>query len=268
MVVNLMKNSRKTYNSFQDELADYIKVQKARGLKPKTHFRKLDEEFHYQEPEAINGHEEPFAFDHENFSCDTYQPDQHSSFLSEMHTTSHCVENRLSHQLPAHKDLLKLENAPMSQCSTECFSEKPESQLATYKGDDCDTLSAESSDDCRPMTSDNITSFRRSRKLPKMHRMEKECTREKEETPCLARAKRAQDDEEETDSGKDGSKQKRRKGDAASATERKSKHSKDKGNKESSLEKESRRHKKEKKKAQVNGPTEDEVLWDECILGF
>ncbi|KAJ6660504.1 hypothetical protein lerEdw1_017501 [Lerista edwardsae] len=271
MVVNLMKNSRKTYNSFQEELADYIKVQKARGLKPKTRFRKLDEEFHYQESEAINGYEEPFAFDHDNFSCDTYQPDQRSSFLSEMHTISHCVENRLSHQSPSHKDLLKLENAPMSQCSTKRFSEKPESQLATYKGHDCDTSSDESSDDCRPMSSDNnFTSFGRSRKLPKMHRMEKECTGEKEETPCLklARAKRPQDDEEETDSGRDGSKQKRRKGDAVSATERKSKHSKDKGNKESSLEKESRRHKKEKKKAKVSGPTEEEVLWDECILGF
>ncbi|TKC47530.1 hypothetical protein EI555_018983, partial [Monodon monoceros] len=38
--VNLMKYSRKTSDSFQDELEDYIKVQKARGLEPKTCFRK------------------------------------------------------------------------------------------------------------------------------------------------------------------------------------------------------------------------------------
>ncbi|CAN2388395.1 U1-like zinc finger [Pristimantis euphronides] len=39
MVANLMKTTNKSYNSFQDELADYIKVQKARGLEPKTQFR-------------------------------------------------------------------------------------------------------------------------------------------------------------------------------------------------------------------------------------
>ncbi|XP_066484070.1 zinc finger matrin-type protein 1-like isoform X2 [Tiliqua scincoides] len=266
MIVNLMKNSRKTYTSFQDELADYIKVQKARGLKPKTQFKKLDEQFHHKESEAISGHEEPFAFDQDTFSCDIYQPDHHST-----HTPSHYVENRLSHWSPAHKDLLKLQNAPMSQCNTECFSEKPVSQLVTYKSDNYDTSSAESSDDCRPMCSDSsFTYYRRRRKLPKMYRKEKECMGEKEENSCpkMARAKRPQDSEEETDLGKDGNKQKRRRDDAVSAAEQKSKHSKDKGNKGSSFEKESRRHKKEKKKAKVRGPTEEEVLWDECILGF
>ena len=35
-----MKHS-KTFGFFQDELEDYIKVQKARGLEPKTYFRKM-----------------------------------------------------------------------------------------------------------------------------------------------------------------------------------------------------------------------------------
>ncbi|EHB15556.1 Lysine-rich coiled-coil protein 1 [Heterocephalus glaber] len=39
-----MKNS-KSYDSFQDELEDYIKVQKARGLEPKTCFRKMREDY-------------------------------------------------------------------------------------------------------------------------------------------------------------------------------------------------------------------------------
>lgn len=261
-----MKNSRKQYDSFQDELADYIEVQKARGLKPKTQFKKLDEEFHHKESEAINGHKEPFASDQDHFSCAAYQPDHHSTFLSETHT--YYVKNRLSHWSPAHKDLLKQENAAMSQYSTEYFSEKP---LATYKGENYDTSSAESSDDCGPMSSDNnFTSHRRSRKFSNMHRKEKEYMGEKEKNAGLklARAKRSQDSEEETDSGKDGNKHKRRKGDTVSTADRKSKHSKDKGNKESSFEKESRKHKKEKKKAKVSGPTEEEVLWDECILGF
>lgn len=40
-----MKHSKKTYDSFQDELEDYIKVQKARGLEPKTCFRKMREDY-------------------------------------------------------------------------------------------------------------------------------------------------------------------------------------------------------------------------------
>ncbi|XP_053119042.1 zinc finger matrin-type protein 1-like isoform X2 [Hemicordylus capensis] len=271
MVVNLMKNSKKTYNSFQDELADYIKVQKARGLEPKTNFRKPEEEFQNEEFEAINGHEEDFAFNQDQFSYDTYEPDQHSFFFSEMCAPSHSVENRLSHWSPAHEDLLKLENAPMSQCNTECYSKKQMSHLTTYKFDNCDPSSAESSDGCKPVSAENSSSsHRRSRKLPKLHKKEKGCTRESDENPHqqLPTPKRKQHSEEETDSGKDSENQKRKKDNAISVTEWKSKHSKDKGNKESSSEKESRRHKKEKKKAEAHGPTEEEMLWDESILGF
>ncbi|KAI4901500.1 hypothetical protein NFI96_012301 [Prochilodus magdalenae] len=35
-IVGLCKSQKKVYDSFQDELADYIQVQKARGLEPKT----------------------------------------------------------------------------------------------------------------------------------------------------------------------------------------------------------------------------------------
>ncbi|KAK6494976.1 zinc finger matrin-type protein 1-like [Huso huso] len=45
-VANLMKNTKKkVYDSFQDELADYIQVQKARGLAPKTSSNKGREGF-------------------------------------------------------------------------------------------------------------------------------------------------------------------------------------------------------------------------------
>ncbi|KAM6346002.1 LOW QUALITY PROTEIN: lysine-rich coiled-coil protein 1 [Podargus strigoides] len=46
MLVSVMKKSKKTYDSFQDELAGYIKVQKARGLVPRKDLGKAeDEEF-------------------------------------------------------------------------------------------------------------------------------------------------------------------------------------------------------------------------------
>nr|XP_005596140.2 PREDICTED: zinc finger matrin-type protein 1 [Macaca fascicularis] len=43
IVINLVKNSRKTQDSYQNECADYINMQKARGLEPKTCFRKMEE---------------------------------------------------------------------------------------------------------------------------------------------------------------------------------------------------------------------------------
>ncbi|XP_029869104.1 lysine-rich coiled-coil protein 1 isoform X4 [Aquila chrysaetos chrysaetos] len=44
VLVNLMKKSKKTYDSFQDELMDYSKVQKARGIEQRRYLGKAEEE--------------------------------------------------------------------------------------------------------------------------------------------------------------------------------------------------------------------------------
>ncbi|XP_062982742.1 lysine-rich coiled-coil protein 1 [Elgaria multicarinata webbii] len=272
MIVNLMKNSKKTYNSFQDELADYIKVQKARGLEPKTNFRRSEGEFQNEDVETMNGHEETFTSDQDLFSQDIYESDQHSIFFSETCTSSYPVENRLSHWSPADRDPLKLGDVPTFQCSTECCSDQHVSQLTTYKSDHCNPSSVQSSDGYnKPVSPDDSSNFyKRSRKVPKTPKKEKECTREGEGNLCpqLVKLKRKQYSEEETDSGKDSEKKKKKKADINLATPWKPKHSKDKSNKESSSEKGSRRHKKEKKKAEDSGPTEEEMLWNESVLGF
>uniref|UniRef100_A0ABM5GR86 Zinc finger matrin-type protein 1-like n=1 Tax=Pogona vitticeps TaxID=103695 RepID=A0ABM5GR86_9SAUR len=269
MIVNLMKNSKKTYDSFQDELADYIKVQKARGLEPKTSFRKPEEGLEYEEFEATNGHKEVFPYEQDLFSHDIYEPDQHSFFPSDMCVLSHTVENQLSHRSPIHRGPRKLENVPISECNMAGSSEEHASHLTISKYNDCDPLSAQSAEDYKPVCSDNSTHFyRRSQKCRKTSKKGKECTTEGERNQPQqpVKLKRKQCHEEETDSGKNGKKKK--KGDASSALEWKSKHSKDKGNKEWSSEKDSRRHKKLKKKAEESGPTEEEMLWNESVLGF
>ncbi|XP_044303350.1 lysine-rich coiled-coil protein 1 isoform X3 [Varanus komodoensis] len=264
MIIKLMKNSEKSYNSFQDELEDYIKVQKARGLEPKTNFRKPEEEF-----DTMNDHGEAFTSDQDLFSQDIYEPDQHSIFFSETHTPSHLVGNRLSHWSLAHRNPLKLGNTPVFQCNTECYAEEQVLQLSTYKQDHCKPSSAEPSD-CSQLVSpsNGSNSYKRSQKLPKTPKKEEGSAREGKGNldQEFLRPKRKQYIEKEcSESGKDLERKRKRKDEA---TEWKSKHSKDKSNKEVSSEKESRRHKKEKKKAEDSRPTEEEMLWNESILGY
>ncbi|XP_053217790.1 zinc finger matrin-type protein 1-like isoform X1 [Podarcis raffonei] len=270
MISNLITNSRKTYSSFQDELEDYIKVQKARGLEPKTHFRKPEEEFQMEEYGAMNGHERGFGFDQDQFSGDANTPEQYSGIFSETCPPLYSVRSRLSHWPPGYRDLPKLENAPVSQHSTGSSLEKQASPLATYKSDNCNP-SSESIDGYKHLPSDSSSAFhRRSQKSPKTFRKEEECSGEEDgdPRPPLAKFRRKQRCEGDANFGKGGEKRKRKKEDVDSSAESKSKQGKGRGNTEGSSEKESRKHKKEKKKAEAGGPTEEEMLWDESILGF
>nr|XP_008111317.1 PREDICTED: zinc finger matrin-type protein 1 isoform X1 [Anolis carolinensis] len=264
MIANLMTNTKKTYDSFQDELADYIKVQKARGLEPKTNFRKPREEFGNEGFETINGHKKTFAFERDKFCRDTYEPDQHSIFFSDPSANS--FEDQLLHWSPPGREPLKLENAPMPQGSSEKCSEKQVSHLAICRDYHYNLPPAESGDGYKLLSSDNSTSsYEKSQKLPKMSKEEKEQTGEGEGNPQQQKRKHSED---EPDLGNDVEKKKKKKDEVDSASEGKSKSSKEKGNKEDSSEKESKKHKKEKKKAEANGPTEEDMLWNESILGF
>ncbi|XP_063156468.1 lysine-rich coiled-coil protein 1 [Candoia aspera] len=252
----LMKNSKKTYSSFQDELADYIEVQKARGLEPKINFRKPEKERN----EAMNGHEETFASNQDFLSRNVWESNQHSIFFPEACTFSYSVENRLLHSP------VRLENVCMALNSTDCGSEK---QLTTYKDDSRKPPLAESSDGYQALSSKNSSSAdRRSQKLPKTSRAKKEWPQEGEGDPCrhLLTLKRKQYSHD-TALEKDG-KKKKKKSDIDSVAGSNSKHRKVKGSKAGSSEKESKRHKKEKKKYEAGGATEEEMLWNESVLGF
>ncbi|KAL8175774.1 UNVERIFIED_CONTAM: hypothetical protein K2H54_007472 [Gekko kuhli] len=260
MIVSLMKKAKKTYHSFQDELADYIEVQKARGLEPKTNFRKPEEMFEREQFEALSG-QETTAFDQDLFSHDMYEPDQHSIFFTETCAPSYTVEKRVPSWSPVLENPLELENAPLSQLNIEPCSEKQRSQLTTCKRDDNDWSSDESL-----MFSARSPNYSRGSQKTKQNK--KEYAGDGEVNPCqqFPKPKRKRYCKEEIYLSKGSEKQKQVTAD--SAAEWKAKHGKDKGNKDSFSEKESRKHKKEKKKSEVSGPIDEETLWNESVLGF
>ncbi|XP_034272018.1 lysine-rich coiled-coil protein 1 isoform X1 [Pantherophis guttatus] len=258
IATSLMKNSNNTNSSFQDELADYIKVQKARGLEPNINFRNSEQKM----CEAINGHEETFASDQGFLSRNVYEPNQHSTFFPEMDTFSYSVGSRSPHP-PVQKYPVKLKN--VCTYSTDSDSEKQVPQLTIYRNDSYKQLSAESTNSYKSLFSKNSSNADKgSRKLPKKSRAKKERPQEGEgDRSTLKRA----GDNQDTDLEKDG-KKKKKKNHIDSIAGSKSKHSKVKGSKEGSSEKKSKRHKKERKKHEISGTTEEDMLWNESVLGF
>ncbi|XP_026535651.1 lysine-rich coiled-coil protein 1 [Notechis scutatus] len=254
IATSLMKNSNNTNSSFQDELADYIKVQKARGLEPNINFRKAEQKM----CEAINGHEETFASDQGFISRNVYEPSQHSTFFPEMDTGSYSVGSRVAHP-PVQKYPVKLEN--VCTYNTDTDSQKQVPRLTIYRNDNYKPLSAESTDSYKSLFSNSSSADKGSRKLPKKSRAKKERPQEGEgDRSTLKRA----GDNQDTELEKDGKKKKKKSHIAGS----KSKHSKVKGSKDRSSEKKSKRHKKEKKKHETSAVTEEDMLWNESVLGF
>ncbi|KAB0393965.1 hypothetical protein E2I00_004409 [Balaenoptera physalus] len=101
-LVNLMKDSKKTSDSFQDELEDYIKVQKTRGLEPKTCFRKMREDYletcgYKEEVDSRPRPTEDHAIFHKQWR---------SSYLT-------------------HDSRLRLDSLNYCQFTRDCFSGKP-----------------------------------------------------------------------------------------------------------------------------------------------
>lgn len=253
IATSLMKNSNNTNSSFQDELADYIKVQKARGLEPNINFRKPEQKM----CEAINGHEETFASDQGFLSRNAYEPNQHSIFFPEMDTFSYSSGNRLPHP-PVQNYPVKLEN--VCTYSTDSDSEKQVPQLTFFRNDCYKPLSAESES---LFSKNNSSADKRSHKLPKTSRAKQEQPLEGEgDLSTLKRAGNSQAIELE----RDGKKKKKSHIDSIAGS--KSKHSKVKESKNHSSEKKNKRHKKEKKKHETSATTEEDMLWNESILGF
>ena len=115
-----MKHSKKTYDSFQDELEDYIKVQKARGLEPKTCFRKMREDYleTYGYKEEVDSRPRCRMFE-QRLPYGTVQTYPRSCSISQR------VEKQLPQWLPAHDSRLGLDSLSYSQFTRDCFSGKP-----------------------------------------------------------------------------------------------------------------------------------------------
>ncbi|NXE45052.1 ZMAT1 protein, partial [Casuarius casuarius] len=247
MVVSLLKNSKKTYDSFQDELADYIKVQKARGLESEALFRKTEV---FQDKD-VEGRSDPAEVLPSDF---TYEQAQHSSLCSETHSPTNTEEKSSACENTPEK-------TPDCHYNVGYCTEKQASEVAPIR-DEGFGLTVAESNNCSELVSAEtaISSYRKEQKLLGKHAEEEKYINEELKYERKGTKQKRKENSEDEDSGKESEKQKRVKVDIDLINEKKSKSYKDKRLKE--------KHKKDKKKPQPDGRTEEELLWDESILGY
>ncbi|XP_015107540.2 zinc finger matrin-type protein 1 isoform X4 [Vicugna pacos] len=258
----LPAHSKRTYDSFQDELEDYIKVQKARGLEPKTCFRKITDssvETHKYR-EMVDSRSRYRMFE-QRLPCETFQT------YPGLYNISQTAENQLPHCLPAHDSKQRSDSMTYCQPTRDYFPEKPVPLSLSQQENNSGPYSVESEVykhlSSENNTSDHQSSHKRRHQKRRRHleegkeRPEKEQSKHKRKKNCG-----------DTDLDKDKSiRQSKREEDKVSVSSGKLKHRKKKKSHGVPSEKEERRHKKEKKKS-VEEKTEEEMLWDESILGF
>lgn len=257
-----MKHSTKTYDSFQDELEDYIKVQKARGLEPKTCFRKMREDYletcRYKE--EVDSRPRYRMFD-QRFPSETIQTYPRSC------TVSQAVGNRLPQWLPDHDRRLRLDSQRYCQSTRDCFSEKPVPLNHMQQEYNCGSYRVESGVYKR-LSSENSTSahqgsHKQTHEKSKRH-PEESREKSKEEQPKHKRAKVFEEIDLDKHTSSQGDKTEMA---TVGASTKKLKNRKEKKSRDSTSKKEERKRKKQKKE-EGEEKTEEEMLWDQSILGF
>ncbi|XP_010295727.1 PREDICTED: zinc finger matrin-type protein 1-like [Phaethon lepturus] len=255
--VNLMK---KTYDSFQDELTDYIKVQKARGLEPKRHLRK-GEEIQDKNTEGGNYLGEVTS---SNFQC---EQGQHSSLFSETQSSTNTGENRSS-SWPSACERAR-EKTPNCHYNKGYCKEEQASEMDTIRDKSFSLSVAESKDCYKLMLAETSTScYRKEQKFQIKHLEEEKYISEELKYEKETTKQKRKENSEGTYFGKKNEKQKRIKVEVDLVNEKKSRPYKDKILKGNPAEKESKKHKKDKKTPQTDGKKEEELLWDESVLGY
>ncbi|XP_028338705.1 zinc finger matrin-type protein 1 isoform X5 [Physeter macrocephalus] len=256
----LPAHSKRSYDSFQDELEDYIKVQKARGLEPKTCFRKGSDssvETHKYR-EMVDSRPRHRMFE-QRLPFETFQNYPRSYNISQ------AAENQLPHCLPTHDSKQRLDTMTYCQPTRDYFPEKPVPLSLSQQENNSGPYSVES-EVYKHLSSENNTSDHEASHTRK-HQKRRRHLEEGEEKPEKEQSKhKRKKSYGDTDLDKDKSIQERkREGDKVSSG--KLKHRKKKKSHGVPSEKEEHKHKKEKKKS-VEEKTEEEMLWDESILGF
>ncbi|XP_014822239.1 PREDICTED: lysine-rich coiled-coil protein 1 [Calidris pugnax] len=264
VLANLMKKSKKRHGSFQDELTDYVKVWKARGLKPRRYFGKAEEE-EFQD-KNIEGESDFGEVISSNFKC---EQGQHSSLFSSHTFLITTGENKLPSWPPASEQALeKTPNYGYNKgyCKEEQASEV---EIDTVREKSFRLSAVELRDSYKPMLVETSTSsYRKEQKFQIKHfEVEKYIIEELKNEKEATKQKRKKNSEG-ADFGKENVKQKRIKFEINLENEKKSRPYKGKRLKENSTEKESKKHKKDKKKPQIDVKKEDELLWDESVLEY
>ncbi|NXK44676.1 ZMAT1 protein, partial [Chauna torquata] len=261
-VVNLMKNSKKTYDSFQDELTECIQVQKARGLEQGTYLRIAEEE-EFQD-EGAEGGSDLSEVIFSTFKC---EQGQRSNLFSETQSPTNTREKRSPSWPSACEHAL--EKTPNCHCNMGYCIEEQASEMVTIRDKSFGLSVAESKDYCKLVPAETFTSsYREEQKLKIKHSEEEKYISEELKSKKEATKPKRKENSEGADFGKENERQKRMKFDIDLVNEKKSKLYKSKRLKENPAEKESRKHKKDKKKPQTDGRTEEELLWDESVFGY
>ncbi|XP_018423941.1 PREDICTED: zinc finger matrin-type protein 1-like [Nanorana parkeri] len=238
IVAHLMKSTKKNYDSFENELEDYIKVQKARGLEPKTQFR--PEKDQQDSPEEI----EPAPPPHPNPNPAAYNYFGHKPMPYQAYN-------------PIHKS-----NPRMPAWEPNYWPQRPARMPIKIAPPRKHLPSSPDSSDSSSSSDDSSGSYKREKRHKREHR-NKERKHHSKSKRGIESSERKKRKVEETDSGKEDS-EKEKKSDAVPVD--KSKHKKEKKDKPSTDKESSKKHKKPKKVQDQR--TEEEILWDESILGF
>ncbi|XP_009469995.1 PREDICTED: lysine-rich coiled-coil protein 1 [Nipponia nippon] len=262
VLVNLMKKSKKTYDSSQDELMDYTEVQKTRCLEPRRYLGKAEEE-EFQN-KNIEGGSNLGKVISSNFKC---EQGQHSSLFSETQSSTNTGENRSPSWPSAHEHAL--EKTLNCRYNKGYCKEEQAFEVATIRDKSFSLSVEESKDCCKLMFAETSTSsYRKEEKFQIKHFEEEKYISEELKYEKEATKQKRKKNSEGADFGKENEKQKRIKFDIDLVNDKKSRPYKDKRLKENPAEKESKKHKKDKKKPQTDCKGEEELLWDESVLGY
>ncbi|XP_075050100.1 lysine-rich coiled-coil protein 1 isoform X2 [Mixophyes fleayi] len=239
MVANLMNTTKKTFASFEEELEDYIKVQRARGLEPKTMLRQ--DRDHYDSGEETDPVPAPV---HPKANPYKYYP--HHPMSYPVYHSPHPADPRVA------------------GWEKGCWPQKPTMRIPGKTGPHRKRPpSSPDSSDYSSSSDESSDSYKKERRHRREHRNKESRyhskTRRENESSEWKKRKI-----EEANSGKDNSDREKR---AEESPVDKSKHRKDKKKKEEQpIDKDGKKHKKTRKPEDQR--TEEELLWDESILGF
>ncbi|NWW97310.1 ZMAT1 protein, partial [Rhynochetos jubatus] len=257
VLVNLMNTSKKTLNSFQDELVDYIK---ARGLEQRRYLEKA-EEVGLQDKNTERGSDLGEVVS-SNLKC---EQGQHCSLFSEAQSPANTGEIRPPSWPSACEHALeKTANCGYEKgyCKEEQVSEvtmvrEKSFSLLVTESEDCYklTLAETSTSSYKTEQKSQVKHFEEEKYIIKELKYENQVTK-------LKRKKNSQG----TDFGKE--KQKRVKSEEELVNEKKPRPYKVKRRKKKPAKKESKKQKKDEKKPQTDVKREEELLWDESVLGY
>uniref|UniRef100_A0A8C5L802 Zinc finger, matrin type 1 n=1 Tax=Jaculus jaculus TaxID=51337 RepID=A0A8C5L802_JACJA len=253
--------SNKRNCMFQDELYDYRKVHESVGLKPKTSFKKPVDHFvetqSYKEMGDRLSKHKMFEQRHpfETFQMYTYP-----------YNSSHALENELPHYLPDYVNKQRQESESYCQVTRDLFSEKPVPLSLSQHENNSGPHSIEHEVYRHFSSNDNISDLQASHK--RRHQKRKRHLEEGKEKSEKEQSKHKKKSCQDKNLDKDKSAKHCKGGDnKVKVNSGKIKHHKKKKSYDVSSEKEEHKHKKEKKKS-IEERTEEEMLWDESILGF